>query len=62
MPPFTRRWFTWGYDRAEVDAFFANLATMPPDEIRTVKFKIRTFGGYDQQQVDAALDAWEQSS
>jgi DivIVA domain-containing protein len=58
MPPFTRRWLKSGYDRAEVDSFFANLASRSGDEIDTVRFEVRYLGGYDQLQVDAALDAW----
>src|SRR5690606_39212861 len=58
-----RCFFSYGYDREQVDAFanrilgyFRDNKPLPVDEVRTVAFRPRK-GGYREAQVDVVLDA-----
>jgi DivIVA domain-containing protein len=56
---FRRHRFGWGYDVESVDAFLARaeLGAVPAAEVKEVVFQSVFRGGYDEQEVDAALDA-----
>ncbi len=66
---FTRRRWMPTYDASDVDRFLARVegtlaGTLPPDQVvtggdaRTVKFRVTRRGGYDEREVDDALDRY----
>ena len=56
---FSRRKFTPGYDVESVDDFLARaeLGAVTAAEVKEIVFRSVFRGGYDEQEVDAALDA-----
>ncbi len=55
LPPFHRT--LRGYDRHQVDQFFAGIWSKPSDQIEQARFVTR-FHGYQVEEVDQALDGW----
>ena len=55
---FKRRRFGGGYDVDEVDAFLARAeaGTVTAEEVERLQLSSVFFGGYDERQVDDALD------
>jgi len=55
LPPFQLTWH--GYDRHDVDAFFAQIWTVNAEQIEAARFPVR-MRGYIMRDVDRALDGW----
>ena len=66
---FTRRRWLPSYDMSDVDQFLARVegtlaGTVPADQAvtggdaRTVRFRVTRRGGYDEREVDDALDRY----
>ena len=59
MPPsFSITRWKPGYAVDQVDAFLATIGSRTAEEINAVEFRtVRLKGGYDEEEVDAYLDA-----